>query len=86
MKKNHDYIDSHIVIAPEAIGNGNGLTDEVKPIYAGPNSCFSKTYIPLVVLNNEEECRNFMSYVKNKILPFLINIEKIYTAYNKKGI
>ena len=74
--KNHEFIDAHIVIAPEAIGKGNGKDDEVKPIYAGPNSCFSKTYIPLAIFNTEQECYNFMSYVKTKFFHFFLTLKK----------
>jgi len=81
--KNIYFVYSHKVIVTEAVGNGTGVGDKINPIYAGPNTCFSKTYIPLAEFNTEKECRNYMSYINTKFFHFLLTLKK-YTQHTSQ--
>ena len=84
IKKNIELVDKHKVISSKAVGTGNSLTDKVKPIYAGPGSCCSDTYLVLGIFDSKEECENFMSYIATQFFHFLLSLRKFTQNCTKK--
>ena len=73
---NRDWILRHKVIVPYAVGTGDGKTDKVNPIYAGINTACTETYLVIGPFENEEVCKNVMSYINTKFLHFMLTLKK----------
>ncbi|MCP2039958.1 site-specific DNA-methyltransferase (adenine-specific) [Neisseria sp. HSC-16F19] len=76
VKANTAWIDSCKVIMPYAVGSGDSKTDWVKPIYAGKNSACTETYLVVGPFDNEQICRNVMSYINTRFFHFMLTLKK----------
>ncbi len=74
---NRDWINKHKIIVPKAVGTGNSFSDVVKPIYIGPKSICTETYIVIGPFKNKKECENVISYINTKFFHFLLSLKKI---------
>ena len=74
--QNIHWIDAHKVIVPKAVGKGNPQEDLVKPIYAGPNTACTETYLVIGPFANKERCENVMSYIQTKFFHFMLTLKK----------
>jgi site-specific DNA-methyltransferase (adenine-specific) len=74
---NQNWINKHKIIVPKAIGTGNSFSDVVKPIYIGPNTICTETYIVIGPFINKKECENVTSYINTKFFHFLLSLKKI---------
>ena len=70
------WIDKHKVIMPYAVGSGDSKTDWVKPIYAGKNSACTETYLVVGPFDDEQTCKNVMSYINTRFLHFMLTLKK----------
>ena len=83
--QNTQWIKKHKVLAPEAIGDGGKTAiDEIKPIYAEPDSVCTETYIVLGVFDTESEAQNLISYVRTHFFRFLVSLKKVTQHTTKK--
>ncbi|WP_439328501.1 Eco57I restriction-modification methylase domain-containing protein [Lonepinella sp. BR2357] len=82
---NRQWIDQHKVIAPYAVGTGDGKTDWVKPIYAGLNTACTETYLVFGPFENKEICENVMSYINTRFLHFMLTLKKNTQHTTKKA-
>ena len=83
--QNTQWIKKHKVLAPEAIGDGGKTAiDEIKPIYAEPDSVCTHTYIVLGVFDTEREAQNLISYIRTKLFRFLVSLKKVTQHTSKK--
>lgn len=76
IQTNTAWIDAHKVIMPYAVGSGDSKTDRVKPIYAGKNSACTETYLVVGPFDDEQTCRNVMSYINTRFLHFMLTLKK----------
>lgn len=76
VKKNVDAIDTIKVLIPEAGGSGNDPLVLGKPEIALMNSVCSQSYL-FAPFANEDEARNFVSYLKTKLFRALVSAIKI---------
>jgi hypothetical protein len=74
--KNHELIEKHKVLVPNATGSGDGLKDVLKPIYGEPGSCCTETYIVTGAFDTEDEARNLISYINTKFFHFMLTLKK----------
>ena len=77
VKINKDWINMHKIIVPKAVGTGNSFSDVVKPIYIGPKSICTETYIVIGPFKKKIECENIISYINTKFFHFLLSLKKI---------
>lgn len=75
--KNIALINRWKVLAPKAIGSGDGREDWVKPILAEPNSVCTETYIILGNYDSELTAKNLISYTQTKFFHFLLTLKKV---------
>ena len=47
-----------------------------KPFIGKPNSCCTETYLVLGAFDNEEQAKNFETYIKTKFFRFLVLLKK----------
>lgn len=73
---NTQWINRHKVLVPRAIGSGNSKTDQVKPIYAGINTACTETYLVIGFFDNEETCKNVISYINTRFFHFMLTLKK----------
>lgn len=83
--KNTEWIGKHKVLAPKAIGDGGKTAiDEIKPIYAEPNSVCTQTYIVIATFDTESEAQNLISYIRTHFFRFLVSLKKVTQDATKK--
>lgn len=82
---NRQWIDTHKVIAPYAVGTGDSKTDWVKPIYAPPNSACTETYLVFGPFENKVICENVMSYINTRLFHFMLTLKKNTQHTTKKA-
>jgi hypothetical protein len=71
IKKNNQDIDKDKVFLPKASGSGNDPYVLGEPIIAQKHSVCSQTFI-YAAFANEEEAKNFVTYIKTKFVRILI--------------
>ena len=81
---NKQWIHTHKVIAPYAVGSGDSKTDWVKPIYAEPNTACTETYLVIGPFEDKQTCENVMSYISTKFFHFLLTLKKNTQDATKK--
>ncbi len=70
---------------PKAYGDGNKTSiDEIKPIYAPPQSVCTETYIVIGVFDTKDEAYNLISYIETKFFRFLVSLKKLTQDATKK--
>lgn len=77
ISKNSHWIDKWKVYVPKAIGSGELGNDIIKPIIGEPNSLCTQTYIMYGPFENENICKNVISYVNTKFFHFLMGLKKV---------
>ena len=77
IKVNKEWINTHKLIVPKAVGVGSSFSDVVKPIYSEPNSICTETYIVIGPFNSKKECDSVISYIGTKFFHFLLSLKKI---------
>ena len=77
ISKNAHWIDKWKVYVPKAIGSGELGNDIIKPIIGEPNSLCTQTYIMYGPFENENICKNVISYVNTKFFHFLMGLKKV---------
>ena len=83
--KNTQWIKKHKVLAPKAQGDGGKTAiDEIKPIYAEPDSVCTQTYIVIATFDSEQEAQNLISYIRTKLFRFLVSLKKVTQDATKK--
>lgn len=83
--KNTQWIKKHKVLAPKAQGDGGKTAiDEIKPLYAEPNSVCTQTYIVIATFDSEQEAQNLISYIRTKLFRFLVSLKKVTQDATKK--
>ncbi len=75
--KNHDWINSHKIIIPEAIGAGDMTKDWLKPIIVGPSTCCTETYLVIGPLNNSKEAQNVYTYMQTRFFHLMLGLKKV---------
>ena len=75
--KNRDCVNKYKLFVPKAIASGNISEDYVKPILGLPNTVCTETYIMIGPFNDEETCKNVMSYINTKFFHFLMGLKKV---------
>jgi len=83
--KNLELVNSHKIFIPRSIGSADSKTDRVKPIYGGPNTVCSGTYIIGGPFSSSIEANNVISYVNTRFFHFLLSLIKI-TQDTGKGV
>ena len=74
--KNKQWVLEHKILIPKVFGNGEIGTDNIKPIYAEPNSCCTQTYLVIGPFATEKRCRSVIRYIRTKFFHFMLNIKK----------
>ena len=69
IKVNKEWINTHKLIVPKAVGVGSSFSDVVKPIYSEPNSICTETYIVIGPFNSKK-CDSVISYIGTKFFIF----------------
>ena len=81
---NRQWIHTHKVIAPYAVGSGDSKTDWVKPIYAEPNTACTETYLVMGPFEDKQTCENVMSYINTRFFHFMLTLKKNTQHTTKK--
>ena len=81
---NKQWIHTHKVIAPYAVGSGDSKTDRVKPIYAEPNTACTETYLVMGPFEDKQTCENVMSYINTRFFHFMLTLKKNIQHTTKK--
>ena len=76
ISKNKQWVSEHKILIPKVFGTGEISTDNIKPIYAAPNSCCTQTYLVIGPFANEKRCRSVIRYIRTKFFHFMLNIKK----------
>lgn len=78
VQSNSDWIDQYKVIVPKASPGGDSYPHQVLgwPLIAPPNSCCTETYIVINPCSSEQEAKNVASYLRTKLVRFLILLIK----------
>lgn len=76
--KNKQWIKKYKVCISNAYGERGDFPYLVlgKPFISEPGSCTTATYMVMKIFNTENECNNFISYVKTKFFRFLVLLKK----------
>ena len=74
--RNAQFVDSHKLIVPKAVGSGDGKTDVIKPIYCEPQSVCTETYLLVGPFNSKQECDNVCTYIDTRFFHFLVTLLK----------
>ena len=74
---NTEWINSHKIIVPKAVGVGNSFNDVVKPLYCEPNSICTETYIVIGPFKSKKECDSVISFIGTRFFHFLLSLKKI---------
>ena len=75
--RNTEWISKYKLFIPKAIGSGNISEDFIKPILGTPNTICTETYIMCGPFENEQTCKNVMSYINTKFFHFLMGLKKV---------
>ena len=75
--RNENCVNKYKLFIPKAIGSGNISEDYIKPILGHPNSVCTETYIMVGPFQDEQECKNVMSYINTKFFHFLMGLKKV---------
>jgi len=81
---NKQWIHTHKVIAPYAVGSGDSKTDWVKPIYAEPNTACTETYLVMGPFEDKQTCENVMGYINTRFFHFMLTLKKNTQHTTKK--
>ncbi len=75
---NLNWVDQYKVLVPKASPGGDYYPHQVLgwPIVAPPKSCCTETYIVINPCSSEEEANNVASYLRTKLVRFLILLIK----------
>ncbi|VDH00912.1 type II restriction m6 adenine DNA methyltransferase, Alw26I/Eco31I/Esp3I family [Helicobacter pametensis] len=84
IQTNSAWINQHKVLVPYAIDSGDSKTDQVKPIYAGPNTACTETYLVIGPFPNKAICENVMSYIDTRFFHFMLTLKKNTQHTTKK--
>lgn len=76
ISKNKQWVSEHKILIPKVFGTGEISTDNIKPIYAAPNSCCTQTYLVIGPFATEKRCRSVIRYIRTKFFHFMLNIKK----------
>lgn len=74
---NQEWVDKYKVLIPKAWGTGNEAKDRLNPFIVGPHSVCTETYIVVGPFENEEICRNVVSYISTKFFHTMVSLLKI---------
>lgn len=74
--QNQQWIEAHKVFVPKAIGSGNMDDDNIKPIYAEPNTACTETYLVIGPFRDKQRCENVISYIRTKFFHFMLGLKK----------
>ena len=77
MRRGADLIDKWKVLIPAAWGSGTPDKDWVKPFAVAPNSCATETYLAIGPFDNEEICKNVISYTQTRFFHFMVSMVKL---------
>ena len=83
VRKGFEYVDKYKLLIPRAFGSGETKTDRLNPILAKPKSVCTETYSVIGPFDNEEICKNVISYINTRFFHFLVSIVKITQAAAK---
>lgn len=83
---NKQWIHTHKVIAPYAVGSGDSKTDWVKPIYAEPNTACTETYLVMGPFDDKQTCENVMSYINTRFFHLCSRSRRIRSTQQKKSM
>ena len=76
VSRNIQYINSHKLIVPKAVGSGDGKTDVIKPLYCEPSSVCTETYLLVGPFSSKKECDNVRAYIDTRFFHFLVTLLK----------
>ena len=76
--QNKYLLSKHKVFIAKAYGERGDFPYLVlgKPFIGKPNSCCTETYLVLGAFDNEEQAKNFETYIKTKFFRFLVLLKK----------
>lgn len=75
--KNLDWVRKYKVLIPKAWGKGDASQDILQPFIILPQSCCSETYLVIGPFNDENTCKNVISYIQTKFFHFMVSLHKI---------
>lgn len=69
-----EWIDSYKIFISFAYGAGEDFPHQIlnKPIFGGPNTCCTETYLLIGPFKNEKITKNVLSYIKTKFFRFMV--------------
>lgn len=75
---NKENILTHKIYIGRAYGAGEGFPHQIlnNPIYGEPNTVCTETYLMIGKFENEEVCKNVMTYISTKFFRFLVMLIK----------
>ena len=76
ISRRSEFVNTHKLIIPKAIGSGDPRNDLIKSIYSEPNSCCTETYLLIGPFKSKEECECVQSYIQTKFFHFLVTLQK----------
>lgn len=77
MRRGAELVDRWKVLIPAAWGSGTPDRDWVKPFAVGPNSCSTETYLVIGPFDDEEACKNVISYTQTRFFHFMVSMVKL---------
>ena len=85
--KGAEMIPWHKVYVCEAYGGGMNFPHSVisRPFYGEPNTICNQSYLVVGPFQNEEECKNVISYYRTKFVRFLI-LQKKNAQHAMRGV
>ena len=79
VERNVQLINKHKVFISRAYNAGDNYPHQIigKPIYGGPNTCCTETYITIGPFDNEKKTKNFISYINTRFFRFMVFLSKV---------
>ena len=78
ISSHHEWIAENKIYISAAYGAGEGFPHQIinKPFVGEKNSCCSQTYLLIGPFDNENICKNVISYISTKFFRFLVMLKK----------
>ena len=78
LEKNDSWVDENKVFISAAYNAGDNFPHQIlgKPIFGGPGTCCTETYVVIGPFESESEAKNVMSYVRSKFFRFMVSLKK----------
>lgn len=73
-----DWIDRHKVLVSTSYNGGDHVPHQIigAPVYAGPGTCCTETYLVCGDFDTQDEAENLAAYLRTRVCRFLVSLRK----------